>query len=219
MKIYKTSIHLTFTEEILGTANSNPEIYADYIASKAADTKGKPKDTTDELEAVEAAGVQEDKTKTIFLRTPDGTPCLFDYQLKGFFKGACVHIRKIPDTVCSKVKAYKRQIDGLVFVSPRMIELEMPEDGEMGDCQRPLRAETPMGERIALAHSETAPAGTEIDFCVTALTKEMHDLVLECLRFGHLSGIGQWRNSGKGRFIYEIVADKIIESDDFDPAD
>lgn len=29
--------------------------------------------------------------------------------------------------------------------------------------------------------------------------------VLEWLEYGQLRGIGQWRNSGKGRFSYEIT--------------
>ena len=33
----------------------------------------------------------------------------------------------------------------------------------------------------------------------------MHDLALECLDYGKLRGIGQWRNSGKGRYTYELI--------------
>ncbi len=77
--------------------------------------------------------------------------------------------------------------------------------GEMGVCERPLRASTAQGERIALSSSETAPAGTYIDIEINCLTKDMHDLALECLDYGKLRGIGQWRNSGKGRYTYEIL--------------
>ncbi len=32
-------VRVTFTEELLGTASANPELHADYIASKAKDAK------------------------------------------------------------------------------------------------------------------------------------------------------------------------------------
>lgn len=130
-------------------------------------------------------------------------PILFDYQIKGFFKDAAGALRKVTGTKASKIKAYKKEIDGLLFVSPRMIPLNL--SGEMGVCERPLRASTAQGERIALSSSETAPAGTYIDIEINCLTKDMHDLALECLDYGKLRGIGQWRNSGKGRYTYEVM--------------
>jgi hypothetical protein len=84
-----------------------------------------------------------------------------------------------------------------------MIPLNMP--SSMGECQRPLRASTAQGERIALSHSEAAPAGTFVELEIQCLTKDMFDLAEECLEYGKLRGIGQWRNSGKGRFTYEVI--------------
>ena len=144
-----------------------------------------------------------EKGMTVFPRDPDGNPILFDYQVKGFFKDAAGVLRKVSGSKASKIKAYKKEIDGLMFVFPRMIKLNMP--APMGECQRPLRASTPMGERIALSHSEAAPAGTFIDIEIDCLTKDMDELVRECLDYGKLRGIGQWRNSGKGRFHYELA--------------
>lgn len=195
-KTYILKVKATFLEELLGTASNNPEIHSEFIASKAPDARS----TEEEVAAI---GVEEavEKSMTVFPRNPEGNPILFDYQIKGFFKDSTGALRRVPGTKSSQIKAFKKEIDGLVFVFPRMIPLNMP--GPMGECQRPLRASTAMGERIALAHSEAAPAGTTIEFEVQCLTKDMYDLVRELLDYGRLRGIGQWRNSGKGRLTWQ----------------
>lgn len=191
---------LTFIEEILGTASNNPEIHSEYIASKAPDAKS----TEEEVEAI---GVEEviEKSMTVFSRNEDGAPILWDYQIKGFFKDAAGCLRRVTGTKASKIKAFKKEIDGLLFVFPRKIPMNKP--SELGTCERPLRASTAQGERIALANSETAPAGTTIEIEIRCLTKDMYDLAKECLDYGILRGIGQWRNSGKGRFTWEEIRD------------
>lgn len=192
---------LTFTEEVLGMASNNPHIHDEFIASKAPDAMSRQ-------EEVEAIGVGEaiEKSMTVFPRDYNGNPILYDYQVKGFFKDSCAALRKVRGTKCSQIKAYKKEIDGLLFVSPRMILLNRT--GPVGECQRPLRAATPMGERVALAHSETVPAGTTVEFEIHAFTDEMADLARECLDYGVFRGIGQWRNSGKGRFEWEEIKPK-----------
>lgn len=192
-------IRITFTEEVLGTASNDPNIHGEYIASKAPDAKS----VTEEIEAVGIDGVIE-KGMTVFPRDENGRPFLYDYQIKGFFKDAAGVLRKVKDTKASKVKAYKKEIDGLVFVSPRKILLNT-QDKPLGDCQRPLRASGPQGERVAISHSETAPEGTTIECVITCLTGDMMTLVKELLDYGKLRGIGQWRNSGKGRFEWEEI--------------
>lgn len=204
-KTFIINVKATFMEEILGTASNNPDIHSEFIASKAPDAKS----TEEEVAAI---GVDEvvEKSMTVFPRNEAGTPIIFDYQIKGFFKDSAGALRRVPGTKSSAIKAYKKEIDGLVFVFPRMIPLNMP--GPLGECQRPLRAATAQGERVALAHSETAPAGTTIEFEIRCLTKDMRDLVLELLDYGELRGIGQWRNSGKGRFKCEEIVETIKES-------
>ena len=100
------------------------------------------------------------------------------------------------------MKAYKKAIDGLIFVSPREIPYNL-HGLKMGFCERPLRAQTPMGERVSIAKSETVPAGSTIEFEVTCLDTKLEDVVRECFDYGTLRGLGQWRNSGKGRFTWE----------------
>lgn len=187
---------LTFFEDILGTASNNPDLHGDYIASKAPDAR-----TVEEEIEVIGAHEYAEKQMTVFPRTEDGTPFLYDYQIKGFFKDSCGVLRKVSATKASKVKSYKKEIDGLMFVFPRKIPLNMP--SEMKECQRPLRAQTPQGERVALACSESAPAGTTIDIEIQCFTQDMYDLAVECLDYGIYRGIGQWRNSGAGRFTWE----------------
>ncbi len=198
MEKHEIKIRITFLEELLGTASANPDIHREYIASKAPDAESLE-------EEVEAIGVDAalEKSMTVFPRNEAGQPILFDYQVKGFFKDSTAALRKVPGSKASKVKAYKKEIDGLLFVFPRMIPLDMP--SPLATCSRPLRAQTAQGERIALSTSEAAPAGTTVELTIQALTKDMFDLAKECLDYGVLRGIGQWRNSGKGRFTYEVI--------------
>lgn len=194
-------VKVTMFEEILGTASANPEIHEEFIASKAPDAPSRE-------EEVAAVGAEEvfEKGMTVFPRDKDGRPIAWDYQWKGFFKDACGALRKIPKTACSAIKAYKKEIDGLIFPEPRQIPIEF--DGEMGVCQRPLRGQTAQGERIALASSESIPAGATMTFDIRMLLPEHEKAVREMLNYGQLRGFGQWRNSGKGRFKYEILEER-----------
>lgn len=186
---------ITFTEELLGTCSNNPEIHAEFIASKAPDAAK----TSEEIEAIGVDAYTE-KGMTVFPRTSFGSPFIYDYQVKGFFKDAAQMLKKVPGTHCSTVKAFKKEIDGLLFPMPRQIVLHLPEGSAIGRCQRPLRASTPMGERIALSDSESAPAGTWCDVEIVCMTDSMAKLVRECFDYANLRGLGCWRNSGKGRF-------------------
>ena len=99
------------------------------------------------------------------------------------------------------MKAYKKTIDNNIFVWPRKILVDM--NGAIGNCQRPLRAQTAQGERVALANSETIPEGSKIEFSVIYFAEDHRKAVVEWLNYGVLKGIGQWRNSGKGKFVWE----------------
>lgn len=200
MYTQEITVQLTFTEEVLGTASANPDIHAEYIASKAPDAKSM-------AEEIESIGLEEavEKSMTVFHKDANGNPFLYDYQIKGFFKDAAKSLKKVTGTVCSKTKAYKQEIDGLLFVEPRQIPMDL-HGKTIGNCQRPLRASTAMGERVALANSETVPAGTNIICTIRCYTPQMAALVRECLNYGKDRGIGQWRNSGKGRFTWRELS-------------
>ena len=102
-----------------------------------------------------------------------------------------------------KVADQQKEIDKLIFPEPRCIPFD--NYGEIGVCQRPLRAQTAQGERISLAMSEEIPAGASITFDIVCLSSDHEKAVREWLDYGRFSGIGQWRNSGKGRFTWEEV--------------
>lgn len=201
MKLIKVKV--TFNEKVLGSQSNNREIHAEYIASKSPDKKSKE-------EEIEAIGVEayEEKTMTVFPRMDDGTPVFWDYQIRGFFKDSCSALQRCKGEEISKesckLKAYKKVIDGCIFVEPRMIPIHMPEGGEIELLQRPLRGQTAQGERIALATSETVPAGSTVEFTIRCLSDSHEKAVMEWLEYGKFKGLGQWRNAGFGRFEYEV---------------
>lgn len=192
-------VKLTFMEEVLGTASANPELHKEFIASKSEDAMS----MEEEVAALGPEKVAE-KGRTIFPKFDDGTPFFWDYQVKGFFKDSCGALRRASGTESAKCKAYKKIIDGTMFVEERRIGIDM-HGGEVGLCERPLRAQTAQGERVSLASSETVPAGSTVEFTVMCLNDADMKLVEEWLDYGRLRGMGQWRNSGKGRFVWEKV--------------
>lgn len=73
-----------------------------------------------------------------------------------------------------------------------------------------MNEEIMMQRLDALAASEAIPAGAWVEFTITSLADknkkvDWEDIIQEWLDYGKWSGIGQWRNSGKGRFTYEVV--------------
>ena len=191
---------LTFTEEVLGTSPNDEDIYRNFIGSKAPDAQ-----TVEEEVAAMGADAVVEKGMTVFARDEDGKPCLYDYHIKGHFKDACSMLKKATGSLSKDIKAHKKMIDGLIFVNPRLIPLEIPEGKTMGVCQRPLRAQTAQGERVALAMSESVPAGTTCTIEITCLADDDVKYVREWLDYGHFRGIGQWRNAGKGSYVWEEI--------------
>lgn len=197
-------VRVDFFEKVLGSASNNKDIHADYIASKAPDAKTKE----EEIAAIGVDGYEE-KSMTVFPRTDDGAPMFWDYQIRGFFKDSCSALQRCKGEEISKesckIKAYKKVIDGCIFVEPRQIPIHIPEGGEIKLLQRPLRGQTAQGERIALATSETVPADSWIEFTVRCLSDAHEKVVMEWLDYGKYKGLGQWRNAGFGRFNYTVI--------------
>lgn len=193
-------VRLTLIEDTLGTSPANEKIYSNYIASKAP----KPEETTgEELEALPKGKVE---SVTVFPHTADDRPFTYDYQIRGFFKEACGAMKQVAGSKSSKVKAHKKKVDNHIFVKPRQIVWNM--QGMKNDvCERSLRANTPTGERTALAKSEAVPAGSTCEFEVICLIDDDIALVKELLDYGVWKGLGQWRNSGKGRFEWEEITE------------
>lgn len=188
-------VELEFTEPLLGTLPGDEKLAEEYILGKHPE------------------GVQEDEQESVademkkfssyFARNRahiKDKPILWDYQLKGFFKDACSMMRRV--TQVPELKAHKKIIDGLIFVTPRQIELKL--SGKLYFTERPLRISTPKGDRTALARSETAPAGTKIQIEIILLKPDLKKYVINWLDYGALRGLGQWRNSGMGRFKWRV---------------
>lgn len=201
---------LHFIEEVLGTASANKELHSEYIASKAPDAKKRE----DEVAAIGVEAATE-KAMTIFPRNERGEKILWGYQIKGFLKAAqktlnMLHVKGEAEYLPN----YKSKVDNLVFVKAvtdswkdrdHGIVIHEPEGVKAEDCERPLRAETAQGPRVTLAHSETCPAGSVIEVDIMSLDGALEGNIVEWLNAGMHYGIGQWRNSGKGRFLWEEI--------------
>jgi hypothetical protein len=167
--IYKVTLELT--EDILGTVPKNREVYAAHIATKDRELIEKKAkmgiplcDGTEPTslaissrisEEVETIEEIEEKGWTGFHTTSEGDAFLFDYALKGFL---CESARTHKEI--GNVKQLQDKFKRYVFVFPRRIIL-----GKVtGTNERPLRALTAQGPRVALARSDTIGAGTKLSF-------------------------------------------------------
>ena len=209
----KIKVRIKFVEEALGSSPADEEIYKKFIATKSPDAST----LEDEVAAV---GVDKalENAMTVYPKTAHGkefVPFIWDYQIRGYFKEVCGIEKKIPGMESNGISAHKKLIDNYVFVTPRQIPLDL-HGAKMGVCERALRAQTAQGERNALAASESVPEGTTAEFTVQLMIEkepakkdkpgvDYVKALTEWLDYGIYKGFGQWRNSGKGRFTYEII--------------
>ena len=200
-------IRITLTEEILGTQPGDKKIHTTFVGSRSGDAD-KLAEEQSHLPAVELV----EKSMTYFHRV-DGVPAYVNYMIKGFFKDACSMLSRKEGTESSKLKAYKKVIDGTIFVQPRFIpivgQLSVKDTAgdfkPLPDCERPIRISDRNGERVALCHSEALPAGSTMDIEIQLMNEEHETVVREWLDYGRFRGLGQWRNSGKGTFTWEEI--------------
>ena len=201
-------IRFTIISEMLGTNPGVKEIHEEFIASKAPDAETRQQ----ELEHMPKEELVN-KEMTVFYRNPETNEIeIPNHWIYGFCKSACGYLRRVDGTKSKKLTSYKKVIDGLIKAFPdaknprgRFFTLHLPEGGEVGTCQRPLRAQTMQGERVALANSETVPEGSWFECDIIAIDPKLWDVIEEWLDYGIYSGMGQWRNSGKGAFTWEYV--------------
>jgi len=208
MTIYQ--VRLTLTSEMLGATPKDRDIFSTHVQNKAREAGVDESLLENEISTVEEI---DEKGRTGFHKNANGEPFVYDYVIRGFLKSACGHLRRADGGLSPSVAAYKKVIDGLIFVKPREIVLELPEGAAIGECIRSLRAETAQGARVALAASDTVPAGTVLNFRVHALTDvvkagkkklPVDDLLREWFDYGQYMGIGQWRSGGYGQFEFEM---------------
>ena len=202
IKEHRYHIKLTFREPILGATSRSRTLWSDFIASKAPSGIS----TDDESETLP----EEAPTTTGWtgFHTDEKGRFLYNYVVKGFCKESCGALRKCPGSVSKGLTAYKKTIDLLLFVEPRRLHLHMPESVEVSTLERPLRAQTAQGERVALAKSDTCPPGTWVEFTLVSLGGVITERQLrEWFDYGYRHGLGQWRNADWGAFTYEMEAE------------
>lgn len=190
-KFKKYKIKMWFVQPLLGSAPSDPNIYKNYIASKAPDAPTRE----EELMTTTVENVASRGTNVFLRRTVTGKPTLAQHSLKGFLKERGSQENRVVDGI--SITNHKTKIVGNVSIYPTFVDLEFPEDlirdtteevfrkegfghssvvrfpAEPGSrfrkvmlptCDRPLQAETPQGKITSIASSEIAPAGTSISF-------------------------------------------------------
>lgn len=156
-------------------------------------------------------------------------PYIYDYQLRGMFKDACGLLSRAKNNESSNLKAYKKWIDGNIFTGPRKIAFNLPEtyldddgvemptysDGKkLQLLARPLRTSGPTGDRSAIAVSEMVPPGTSFKFEISVTDAKLIKVITEWLDYGLFRGIGQWRNSGIGTFVWRFLDENWMPFED-----
>ena len=213
----KLDIQITLTAPMLGTVPGNDEIAKEYIVDnviKNNTVKEAMQKADEEVQTLPKIDPDDELSKgtTFFHRDEANKPFVYSYIMKGFFKSACdTQI----DTGCftkEELKvlkltrySYKSTINKLIYVGPRRLMLEnCPQ--ELPFVERPLRAETMRGDRVCLARSEAAPEGTVIRCQIETLNDKLLDTIKYWLDLGaKFGGLGQWRSSHYGSFIWEEV--------------
>ena len=205
MKLERKTVILRGISPILGSTPNNKEIYEDHVATKAR------KAELDRAKA-DADLIREEGEKgiTIFYRDDADSLIVKDYQVKGFLKEAG---RVLASQM--NLKAAQSKIDNFIFIEPTIIPFTR--NGELIKAaddinQRPLRAQTAQGPRVALAYSEQVDAPWELHFDILLLENKKTaqsvalgwEQIETMFEYGQLKGLLQWRNGGYGRFEYEV---------------
>lgn len=191
----KRVVTIELTEPMLGTVCKDPKVYKTFIESK------KPEDIQED----ESANVEkiEEKGWTGFMKDDDGI-FIYDYMVKGFLKNAG-NVLKLH----VKVKNLRSKIGDAVFIGPR--KLRFIDKTEPDDIlERPLRAMTKQGPRVAVVRSDVVNPGAQITFELKFLKhSQITDKLLKSVfEYGLVLGLGQWRGGGYGTFkviSYEVV--------------
>lgn len=185
-------VTLVLIEPMLGTVPYAPEVYRNFIATKAP----VPADGEAEVETVEE---REERGWTGFHKDEQGL-FLYDYQIKGMLKELA--LIAYPKDNEAKETGMKSKVERFVYVAPRRIYLGQTEAD--GVVERPLRASTAQGPRVTVVRSDFIAAGKRVSFSLHILpgpVKEHH--LKTILALGIYRGQGQWRGGGYGRFTVE----------------
>lgn len=199
---------LTGIEPLLGSQPANPEIRSAFIASKAPSPE-----LREEEESMFDPDELREKGLTVFMRNPKtGAITLMDYAVKGMLKANVAALE-----AQNKIKMGSAKVGKYVFVSPRMVDLlddnGFPIKTVADDLERPLRAKTMKGDRVALTSSEQVMPPWRVEFTITLVPNNgteksksvTWDAIEDALDYGKMNGLGQWHNGGYGRFTWERI--------------
>lgn len=208
-------------EPMLGTVAKSKEIYSKFIESKAAervDLPDAPLRPASELETV--VDELESTGWTGFHTSPSGL-IVYDYFVKGFLKNAGNVLKEDLGAFCKKKAEggfanLKSHLNNYVFIMPRMVAITDADGKQLtqpdGVLERPLRAQTAQGPRVALAKSDYVSAWRRLAFQVVMAPghpfKSEEELLTRLLSYAELQGFGQWRNGGYGRA--KVVSFKFV---------
>lgn len=215
MLSYKYHVRLTLVEEMLGTVPKNPQVFKDFVQSKALE-KGliSAEEAKAEVATVEK---EEERGWTGFMQDDNGL-FIYNYVLRGFLKAAS---KSLKDQL--GLDRYKSKLSTSVFVDavggpgPNSRRIYLTRDGKNVTSpdsmfERPLRSEDgPGGPRTALLRSDLIEPGTQLAFQVEVIAdcanEFNEDSLTELFNYGRFSGLGQFRNGGFGRFVAEVTPD------------
>lgn len=196
----------TLTEPLLGTVSKDPEVFKKYIEQLQHDRQDAIKDNESETAPQVPPEVDEKSGWTGFHSDEKGI-FVYDYLIKGALKNAGNVLKDALD-----LTGLRSKIDRFVFVFPRRVHIR-DEKGDIlkapdGTLERPLRAQTPKGERVSLARSDTVKEGRKIEFIVKVVEgcpiKHVEQVVEKCMDYWQLCGLGQWRNASYGRVTVKV---------------
>jgi len=199
--ITRYKVKLQLSEPMLGTVPTQSSIWANHIATKQAKALKREgwaeADIKKELESTIEGVADNDDLQvglTGFFNDGDGY-FLRDYQVKGFLKEAAKVMKQFGAT-----KQLRSKVVQSLFVRPRKVYVAKP-NADLEIVERPLRGQTPQGERIAIARSFSVPAGTKLEFEIHTLNGVITKGCVEALlEYGQYQGFGQWRGAGNGSF-------------------
>lgn len=198
------SVTLRLLQPMLGTVPCS-NIWASHIAKKQEAAMKKDgweddaikqelEDTIDGLADIDAI----EQGKTTFMKDEKGY-YIRNYMIHGFLKHAASVMKQY-----GAMKQLKSKMSKYVFVETNKIYLAEP-DAKLDVVSRPLRAQTPLGERVCISRSDAIPEGTQFTFVVESLENVFSEkLLLVLFDYGRRQGLGQWRSSTHGAF--EVVS-------------
>lgn len=209
--------------DALDISEERSEVEKECLIAKLEELSGQP--VSPEDRALIAAGKLEElkerfvdvemKGTTVFYTHPDEKmPCIGSHMILGFLKAAGEAIARTKPrknaTMLQSASYTSSIINQHCGVEQELIvfdqDIMRDEKGNPEYNERPLRAKTAQGERISLTRSEVVPAGAKLTFelCVMENSPLTEAVLRELFDYGALKGLGQWRNTGYGKFTYEL---------------